>query len=627
MPQALRYALALVFGAALTLPLPRFAALAADTTGILPCIGHEAPPEPDPVPEAPTTGPVSAPAAQIRFNELLPDPAGTDADAEFIELRNDGASDEGMSGWRIVDGKAREFVIGDITLPAGAHYAFVYAETKIPLVNSGGLLELRDPEGAVRDRLAYPAAVEGMGYSRNAVGEWRWTSTPTPGYQNVHDAEILAPTAPEAPTAPVPDDIEGRDGEASADEPAESAAPADAIDVRIDAFLPDPVGSDDAEWVRLKNAGASDAMLDGWTLDDAEGGSAPFRLDGIIVSAGTTVDLPRSRTKLALNNDGDEVRLIGPDGTVADAAAFGDAPEGAVMVRGEEGWQWSTEVSPEGDPPEDHDVVPQPGGETAAEEEGPVEEPIDVADAVDAADGEEVRATGVVTVPPGVFGKTLFGIGSEDADAAMIVRVYGRGPLPPLEIGNLVIVAGTVRRGTEARISTTATAIEVSGNGAVRRTERATADIHDDMSALPVAVRGIVVGKGPRSFRIADAMGEEEVRVTLAPGIVIEIPDQGAEVTVRGVVRRTSSGTSIALLSSDAIERHGTAPPAEAPIAQRSPEVAPPAREPLVLADGGVPANPWSGAAATAVALAAVAGAALYRRHRRLAAETAASPY
>jgi len=76
-----------------------------------------------------------------------------------------------------------------------------------------------------------------------------------------------------------------------------------------------------AEWIEFFNPTDHEISLAGWTLDDVrDGGSKPwtFPADSAAVGAGEYFVLPVSVTTLKLNDGGDEVWLIAPDGSVSE---------------------------------------------------------------------------------------------------------------------------------------------------------------------------------------------------------------------------------------------------------------------------------------------------------------------
>lgn len=99
----------------------------------------------------------------------------------------------------------------------------------------------------------------------------------------------------------------------------------------INEIMPNPSGSDSAttEWIELKNTGASDVVLDGWTLEFAKSSwSAPYSIPaGTTISAGGYAlfgagGIAVSTLDLGNGTSGDGVRL-GCGGTVIDAVIYG----------------------------------------------------------------------------------------------------------------------------------------------------------------------------------------------------------------------------------------------------------------------------------------------------------------
>ncbi|MGA9349991.1 MAG: lamin tail domain-containing protein, partial [Anaerolineae bacterium] len=107
----------------------------------------------------------------------------------------------------------------------------------------------------------------------------------------------------------------------------EGVAPADVV--LLNEFMPAPHNVDwdndgtadyNDEWIELYNAGQAVVGLGGWQLDDvAEGGSGPYTIPaGKIIPPGGFLVFFKRDTGVSLNNDEDWVRLLRPDGTVAD---------------------------------------------------------------------------------------------------------------------------------------------------------------------------------------------------------------------------------------------------------------------------------------------------------------------
>ncbi|MCG2809640.1 MAG: lamin tail domain-containing protein [Candidatus Portnoybacteria bacterium] len=89
--------------------------------------------------------------------------------------------------------------------------------------------------------------------------------------------------------------------------------------VIISEFMPAPEEGDaENEWIELFNQSDQIANLTNWQLDDQEGGSSPFVFPAnSFIAPNQFLVLIRPITKIALNNDNDQVRLIYPDGSLA----------------------------------------------------------------------------------------------------------------------------------------------------------------------------------------------------------------------------------------------------------------------------------------------------------------------
>lgn len=99
-------------------------------------------------------------------------------------------------------------------------------------------------------------------------------------------------------------------------------------DILISEFMPNPEASDEKEWIEIFNNKDNIARLEGFILDDKQGGSK-----GYIIPLGTNI-LPqtflvfeRQDTKIALNNTDDMVRLLYPSGEVLAQISYDKALE------------------------------------------------------------------------------------------------------------------------------------------------------------------------------------------------------------------------------------------------------------------------------------------------------------
>lgn len=94
--------------------------------------------------------------------------------------------------------------------------------------------------------------------------------------------------------------------------------------VIISEFIPNPLGEDkENEWIELFNQSDQIANLTNWQLDDQEDGSSPFVFPANSLIAPHQFLVLRSPiTKISLNNNADQVRLIYPDGSLATEVSY-----------------------------------------------------------------------------------------------------------------------------------------------------------------------------------------------------------------------------------------------------------------------------------------------------------------
>jgi len=119
-------------------------------------------------------------------------------------------------------------------------------------------------------------------------------------------------------------------------------------DIFISEFLPNPAGSDnELEFIEIFNNENYPVDLTGWQLDDEEGGSKPYTIDGIIIKPNEYLAFFRPQTKIALNNNQDSVRLFTPDNQLIDQTNYDKTQEGFSYVKDpDDDWQQSPTPTP-----------------------------------------------------------------------------------------------------------------------------------------------------------------------------------------------------------------------------------------------------------------------------------------
>ncbi len=284
-------------------------------------------PAPVPPPASATT---SAQYGDIVINEAVPNPSDG---KEWVELFNTTTNAVSLAGWKISDGNS---VINSLDgeLPANN---FLTVEIASRLNNSGDAVYLSDASGKSISQLIYgdwinaavSAPEKGQSLARNDDGKFYITDTPTKNQKNIIRTIVQNMFSVENASS------------------TNETGKIDWSKISVTEILPNPEGSDaESEYMKIKNNSDADIDLDGLYLDDAEDGSNPYKIPaGTIIKTGEEIIFYRSKTKIALNNTDDEVRILSPNKEEIFSIDYEDAEEGAIYILKNGKWQWNNSVS------------------------------------------------------------------------------------------------------------------------------------------------------------------------------------------------------------------------------------------------------------------------------------------
>jgi len=316
----------------------------------------------------------------------------------------------------------------------------------------------------------------------------------------------------------------------------EGVAPADAV--LLNEFMPAPHSTDwdgdgtadyNDEWIELYNAGPAVVGLGGWQLDDvAGGGSGPHTIpaDQIIPTGGFLVFFKRD-SGVSLNNDEDWVRLLRPDGTVADEYHYTHSPgyDRSFSRTVDGGGHWTPDYAVTLGAPNRPMPPPPPPPDPAF---------VTIAETKVMAKETMVTVEGQVTAPPGIFDEQTFYV--QDATAGTLVYLR-EGPV--LSEGDRVRVTGQVWDYYGER------EIRVSGPGDIQRlgegeplqpTMIKTGEVDEAHEGLLVQIVGAITGWEKSTLYLDDGSGEAKVYVKEATGIERPWVEKGEVYSVVGIV-------------------------------------------------------------------------------------------
>jgi hypothetical protein len=292
-------------------------------------------PTPTPTPHIDST-PTPYPVRSLLINEIAWSGTLASSGDEWIELYNPGGMTIKLEGWVLTDSGDIEINLSG-SIPSKGFFLLERSDDntivdlkadqiyKGILSNSGEILLLNDPGGAIVDRAnsrggAWLAGDSGSRASMereggpDIPGNWE-TFT---GYHSVgHDA--------------VGNAIKGTPGKSNSilqPRPRPTWIPGT---IRINEVLIKPhydwegkggVDTGD-EFIELINIGPGTVFLKGWYLDDLPGsGSNPYKIRGFTLKPGSMMAFYNTSTHISLNDSGDTVRLLDPNGKVVDEITY-----------------------------------------------------------------------------------------------------------------------------------------------------------------------------------------------------------------------------------------------------------------------------------------------------------------
>ena len=328
-----------------------------------------------------------------------------------------------------------------------------------------------------------------------------------------------------------------------------SPAPADNdYAIRITELFPNPAGRDDGEWIELYNPNNAIVSLEGWVLDDEDGGSKPYSITDRAIGERAYLILGKEETRITLNNSSDEVRLFNPEEDLVDSVPYDDVVEAqSFALSDEDTWYWTNTPTPGAENAwlNANETVQyyEPADSGAA---GSADYPVDIAlkDVRELELGTQVRLQGTVAVEPGILGKTYFYITGSQG-----IQVYfSKQDWPSLSLGDVVGVLGTLSEANNElrlKVNSKEDVIPLYVSGPPEPQEMQTGLIDETVEGALVAVQGEVTEKKGTSWYLDDGSGE--TRIVFQQSASIEKPKTraGDWISIVGLVSETRTGYRI----------------------------------------------------------------------------------
>lgn len=530
----------------------------------------------------------------IRISELFPNPSGADSEQEYIELHHvpelrhapieydvqEEAHEEeieaySLEGFTVADA-TRTYTLEPFHIEPGTSVRIQYHQSRITLNNQHDTLWLYDASGLPLDYVSYGPSREQHHVTRMDAG-WMWCHAQ---HGCIEEDLRIPPTQEPAaqedePVDDAPMDDEEQETEQDPIPPAtpetvdqEHDAPTDpaaAEQVRLSEVYASP-HTGDPEWIELFHHGSQAVSLAGYQLDDQEGGSKPFLFtQEHTMEPGAFLVIESDLSKIALNNTGDTVRFLSPQGEIIDTFQYERSSPATSWSNTQEGWQETTptpgshnhasSTSPEDAQPVTDSDTPFSIGGPAPIVATPQTNEYTSIEAIRTLytlpEGQRVRITGVVSAPTNV----LIGNGLVLQDETAGIQVIGKSAdLPSVAQGTELTFIGTtdlyqsvpVVRITDVNDieSTRPSSIPTPQHTTISQATQATAS-YAHPTGLYVQISGSIAKKQGQSITLTD--GAEELVTTIRSRTTLKAPSlkTGDPWTVAGILLPTKSGARL----------------------------------------------------------------------------------
>jgi PKD repeat protein len=554
---------------------------------------------------------VTVNAKALLISELLPDPAADESSefVEIYNQSEEAISLAGWR-LSTKSGQVYKFASTTVIGPH-SHKTLYRRETKLALVNIAGGLKLLPPGSSQASfSVNYKDGEPGQSYARESDGVWHWTESPTPGAANEISQKNQPPVIAVYAKTPVevgepvvfdssdtfdPEDdrlqfswqfgdgassilanpehsynkagsykvsVIVSDGQNQASKSelikvvkrtgavqgvGSVSSPAVLGNIYINEALPNPIGSDDSEFIEIFNRGLERISLLGWSLDDGPDGSNPYKVsEELIIEPREHLLFERAETDIALNNNADEIRLFDAGGRLADATNYKKAAEGASWSRTPAGkFIWS-EVPTPGTANSVNIAAPKVKAATKKIKGAKVA-------AVEKEVGDEAVFQCAVTSLPGQLASQYFYC---ENDRGWQIYNYKKD-FPGVAAGDLLEVRGVVAQ-TNGNWR-----LKIKNRESVKKLGQKTLAINEvNLEDLGVAhfgklvqVRGEVTKKSGSSIYLDDNTAEGQVQLKASAGLTASNVVVGEEYDITGVVQNSQSGSKILPRSREDVRR------------------------------------------------------------------------
>lgn len=329
------------------------------------------------------------------ISEIMYDLEGSDSGGEWIEVYNGGAetieilTGTGASTWRFFDGSNHVLNLANGTSTVAASEYFIIAsdaqnflashpgftatvfDTVMSLNNSSSTMALSFDGGQTQGITASYDAAWGASGDGKTLEKINLSQDSSQSNWQVSSIVGGTPGAAKSTASDLPPDDSGDE---TGDDENESGDEDDSADnddqentenqssnssshgssqannwsqIKISEILPNPVGSDDGEWIEIYNQGSNTVDLSDFKLQDNSAGQYIIG-QGLLLAGNSYLVLYKNQTKISLNNTGgDSVKIYSPDNNILGNIIYeASAPEGKSFALINGSFAWSPSPTP-----------------------------------------------------------------------------------------------------------------------------------------------------------------------------------------------------------------------------------------------------------------------------------------
>lgn len=386
-----------------------------------------------------------------------------------------------------------------------------------------------------------------------AAGAYTVILTVTDGIDSANDEMKATITAAPA-AAPVVTTPTTTPTSSGGDNVTPAPTPTSCLGLHISEIYPNPPGVDNDEFIELVNDGDEEVTTGTCAVFSSVTRSYKIPANTVI-ARGAFLLLPKSQTKLTLNNGGATVRLVDSDGTELDHAIYGTAREGMSWVSIGSVWSWTTKPTPgvknvailptatTATATEKATTTSAPNKNSNTKKVEPVAQAVTLQEVQELDSGDRVVVRGTVIVPRDALGSTVAYI-QNDSHGVSITIPNGE---PAISVGQTIEATGTVRLKSGRRyVSVAAKSLKVLSTDELPIPATiATEDVGVEQADTLVHVKGVVALASGSTIQVDDGSGPVNVYLKSSTGIVRPKIKAGDTVDAVGVVGVSTSGVRI----------------------------------------------------------------------------------